>query len=159
YGEVRNRLISADGRVRELLDQADVPRVDIVAGFLDGERKLIGLGSVRRPAYLRGPDEHHAGRPPVVDDVRKHVDVHEAGVRLSAEQLTPLAVGVTQTNRGLTGVGADTEHVELELEVQRRQPLARRQCALDPESALLDADVPLSVGAELPLGSGDLGRT
>ena len=58
---------------------------------------------------------------------------------------------------GLAGVGADTEHVELKLEIDVAEFAANRNIALNAELALLDREERLSVAAKQPFGGGYLG--
>src|SRR5262249_33754667 len=83
--------------------------------------------------------------------VREYIDVHEQAVRLSCEQLTPLAVGVPQPDGRLAGIRADAEHVELEFEVDGWGGITGRERPLHPEAALLHAETRLPVGTEFTL--------
>jgi hypothetical protein len=128
-------------------NQAQIPRVDIVARTLDRDREMAGVRFVRRPADLDVPVEHHARRAPVVDRVRKHVAVHEQAVGLAGKECAPFTVRVTQPECRLARVDARAEQVKLELEVKRGAAAARGQFALHAETRLLDADARLSVRA------------
>src|SRR5215831_14867212 len=150
-GEIRQRLIGLDDKILESLNEPDIAAIDVVARFLDGESERIVRSPVRRPAHLDVAEEHHARRSPVVDHVREYIDVHEQAVRLSCEQLTPLAVGVPQPDGRLAGIRADAEHVELEFEVDGWGGITGRERPLHPEAALLHAETRLPVGTEFTL--------
>jgi len=102
-----------DFDVLEPLDQAQVARVDVIAGALDGDGEVAALGLVRRPAHLHVAIEHHARRAPVVDRVREHVDVHEEAVGLAGQELAPLAIEVSQAHGRLARIPAGAEQVDV----------------------------------------------
>ena len=110
----------------------------------------------RRPAHLHVAEEHHAVRAPVLDRVREDVDVHERAPGLAGAELAQLAPGVAQAERGLPGVDAGAE----ELELEDRLDLADvgRDEALHAEAALADAGEEVAVLAELVLERRQLGR-
>ena len=103
--------------VRELFDEPDVPGVDVIGRSFDRNGELAAGIAKAGPAYLRITKEDHAGRAPIVDSVGEHIDVHEQAVSLSGQQLTPLAVNVSQAKCGLTRIDAGPEQIELEFEV------------------------------------------
>src|SRR5262249_42470798 len=72
-------------------------------------------------------------------------------VRLSRQKLAPLAIGMAQADRGLPGVRANAEHVELKLEIDGRSVIARRHGSLHTKASLLDAQTRLPVRPELTL--------
>src|SRR5215475_6366836 len=63
---------------------------------------------------------------------------------------------MAQPERGLALIGARAEHVEPELEVDRRRVITRWNYALHAEAALLDTDARLPGAAELSFRGGDL---
>ena len=144
------------------LDVLELDAVGVHARIAAGARRLNRrrglplLVVAEFVEHLRVPEEEHAVRPPVVDDVREHVDVHELAVRLAGADLLPLPPGVTETNRREARVPADAEHVELELTLD--VAVRGRQLALDTEPALARAQIEAPVLAELLLEGRQLRR-
>ena len=101
------------------------------AGRFDGDAGIRIAVTIRLPEHLHVAEEEHPVRAPVVDDVRKDIDVHELTVGLTGADLLPLSPRVAQADGRLAGVGADAEHVELELPLHRA--VRRRHLALDAE--------------------------
>ncbi len=111
----------------------------------------------RHPAELDVAEEHHARRAPVLERVGEHVDVHERAPRLPGAEVAQLAVGVAQAERGLPGVDAGAEELELERGLQLAH--VGRDERLDSETALPRAERDASVLAVLVLERGELGGT
>src|SRR3954468_22682932 len=78
------------------------------------------LRLICRPAELRQADKGHPWRTPVIDDVRKHINVHEQGVGLACKQGAPFTIHVSQAHGGLTGIRARAKQVEFKFEYDRR---------------------------------------
>ncbi len=138
---------------------ADGAGIDIVRGLLDRDREIAVLGAVGRPAELGIAQIHHPRGPPIVDDVRENVAIHEHAVGLTREQLAPFAIGMAQADRRLARIDAGAEHVELEYERDVAPAAAGRDVALDSEPALLRGEEGLAVAAEQAIDCRNLRRT
>src|SRR6185369_5127608 len=104
----------------------------------------------RLPEHLHVAKEEHPVRTPVLEDVRKDVDIHEGAVRLSGAEFSPLTVDVARTNGELPLIRPHTEQVVLEYHLERRA-LWRGNGRPHPESRLPSTDPGVAVGAELVL--------
>ena len=140
--------------------ELDAARVLALVGAgarpLEGDRHARVSVRPRRPAELHVPEEHHAVRAPVLDRVREDVDVHERAPGLARADLTQLAPGVPEPERGLPRVHAGAEQLELEDGLDLAD--VGRDEALHAEAALADAGEVVAVLAELVLERGQLGR-
>ena len=77
-----------------------------------GSTRVLALN--RHPAHLDVAEEHHPGRPPVLERVREHVRIHERAPRLPGAERAELAVGMAKPKRRLALVHAGAEQLELE---------------------------------------------
>src|SRR5258705_2285195 len=110
----------------------------------------VGIGNivrVRLPEHLGVAEEQHPVWPPVVQDVRENIDVHELAVGQPRANLPPLSPGVAKPYRGLSGIDADAEQVELEGRLH--QTPVGRELAFDAKAALPRAQVEVTVSPEL----------
>ena len=58
------------------------------------------------------PVERHPAWPPIIDDVRERISVHEDAVGLACQELAPLAIDVAEAECGLARIAADAEEIE-----------------------------------------------
>src|SRR4029078_9015440 len=84
-----------------------------------------------------------------LERVREDVRVHERAPRLSGAERAELAPRVPQTGRGLAGVHAGSEQLELERRLEIAERCRRRR--LGAETALANAREGVVVVAELIL--------
>src|SRR5207342_12111 len=117
------------------------------AGCFDGDAGIRIAVTIRLPEHLHVAEEEHPVRAPVVDDVRKDIDVHELAVGLAGAYLLPLPPRVAQADGRLAGVAADAEHVELELSFHGA--VGGRHLALDAEATLAHAQIKVAILPEL----------
>src|SRR4029079_13744331 len=97
-GQVRRRKTPSHALQLDAIGQD----AGIAAGarILDCDARVRGSIVERFPEHLGVAEEQHAVGPPVVEDVREYVDIHELTVGLSAADLLPLSPCVAETNRG-----------------------------------------------------------
>src|SRR5262249_24238806 len=107
-------------------------------GLLAGPWRVTELGV---------PEEHHSVRPPILDDVRKDVGVHEDTPRLAGANFSPLPPSVADSEYGFAGIHTDAE--ELKFKDGSDFGMRRRKVAFEAEAALADAGKPVPIVAEL----------
>src|SRR3954471_1731914 len=78
--EVRELLVMLQIGAKRGIKLAYLPRVDIVSRLFDRDSKMIRGSPVGRPPQLREPIKDHSRGAPVIDRIRKHIDVHEEAV-------------------------------------------------------------------------------
>src|SRR5262245_59249198 len=101
-------------------------------------------------ADLRGADEYHARRSPIVDDVGEQVTIHEQTIGLACEYRPPAPIGMAQPKRRLPRIHADA--VEIELELRLVVLAAQLTAGCRTQARLANADDRLTVAAELAFG-------
>src|SRR6185369_15930332 len=95
------------------------------------------------PKHLGISKEQHSVRAPVIEDVRKHIHIHELAVGQASADLPPLPPRMAQPYRRLSRKRPDAEHVELEDSLDR--PAIGHQLSLGAESALPRAEIEVAV--------------
>jgi hypothetical protein len=150
--EVRQLLIGLDIGGDIFVDQADIARVDIVAGMLERDAASSRCGSGRSSGSAALRTNTMPGRPPIIEHVGEDVAVHEQGVGLAGEERAP-----TWRTCGESGTWSGRRRRRCRTGRTRTWPhrACRRGCRrLGPEPGLANAEDRLAVAAELALWVG-----
>src|SRR5258708_5591764 len=79
------------------------------SGTLRSQPYLQVIPMNRHPPKLDVAEKHHPTRPPILQRVGEHIDVHEGTPTLASTDLSDLSPCMAQTNCGLPSVYASSE--------------------------------------------------
>src|SRR5438309_12130506 len=101
---IRHLLVVANVGRDGFIDKAQISRVDVVCSVFESDCRLPPVLVPEGPSELRRAQKDHSRWPPVIDDVREEVPVHEQAVCLARKKGTPARISVSNTNRSLPRV-------------------------------------------------------
>src|SRR4051812_10722572 len=104
--QVGDFFVVPDARCGAFVDQAKIAGVDVIGCMLERDRSFPAALVPEGPTKLRGPEEDHSRRPPVIHHIRKYVPVHEQRVGLSGQEWPPARISVPNAYRSLTSINA-----------------------------------------------------
>src|SRR6185503_17596330 len=128
-------------------------RVATGARVLDRDSDVRITVHVGFPKHLGISEEQHPVRTPIIEDVGKHIDIHELAVGDASADLPILPPCMPQAYRRLSCESPDAEHIEFEDPLDR--PVIGRELSPRAETALPRAEIEVAVPAELVMKAGE----